>query len=68
MQSPMPPPPQPMPNIRAAHLATDDLVKSAQRANAAWSRSQMVDALRSVRYWLELAESTIEKDQDDSHS
>jgi hypothetical protein len=56
-----------MPNIRAARSATDDLVKSAQRANAAWSKSQMVDALRSVRYWLEQAEKAIEDADEKPH-
>lgn len=63
------PPPPPMPSIQAASHATGDLVKSAQRANDAWTKSQMVDALRSVRYWLELAEKTIEHSgNDDPHS
>ncbi|MBB3004372.1 hypothetical protein FHX57_006754 [Paraburkholderia tropica] len=63
MMSCMPPPPPPMPNIKAARLATDDLVKAAGRANQAWTKAQMRDALRSVRYWLELAEQSIEDDE-----
>lgn len=67
MQSPMPPPPPPMPNIQSARRTTDDLVKASQRANAAWNKSQMIDALRSVRYWLELAEKVCEQNSNDPH-
>jgi hypothetical protein len=50
-----------MPNIRGARLATEDLIKAAARANEAWTEAQMVDALRSVRYWLERTECAIEQ-------
>lgn len=69
MQSRLPPPPPPMPNLRAARVATDDLVKAAARANSAWTKAQMRDALRSVRYWLEMAEQATEhKDDEEPHT
>lgn len=64
MQSLLPPPPPAMPNIRSAKQATQNLAKAATRANEAWTKDQMVDALRSVRYWLERAESVIQRSED----
>ncbi|WP_186270093.1 hypothetical protein [Burkholderia gladioli] len=51
------PPPPPSPRVaRAQSVAMADLSAAVGRASAAWSESQMIDALRSVRYWLEQAE------------
>ncbi|WP_126242290.1 hypothetical protein [Burkholderia gladioli] len=49
--------PPPTPRVaRAQSVAMADLSAAVGRASAAWSESQMIDALRSVRYWLEQAE------------
>lgn len=58
-KSPLPPPPPPMLGIREVRGVTNDLVRAAQRANEAWTEDQMIDALRSVRYWLERAERSL---------
>jgi hypothetical protein len=46
----------PMSDIAPAKAALQELNKAVARANAAWNRTQLVDALRSVRYWTEQAE------------
>jgi hypothetical protein len=48
--------PPPMSDIAPAKAALQELNKAVARANAAWNRTQLVDALRSVRYWTEQAE------------
>lgn len=49
-------PPPPMPQVRNAQcVAVAELAKAASRAGAAWSKAQLVDALRSARFWLDEA-------------
>lgn len=54
--------PAPMPQVRVALLSVRDLQEAADRAAKAWNLTQLRDALRSVRYFLELAESSLEKE------
>lgn len=50
------PPAPPMREVLIARMPTLELAKAVDRANVATTTTQMTDALRSVRYWLELAE------------
>jgi len=47
----------PMPNIREAKEKVPDLIRAANRANDAWNKTQLEDALNSVRFYLEKIEA-----------
>lgn len=54
-------PPQPMapaPEVSKAKIHLTDLKGAVERIGQAWNKSQLDDALRSARYWLD----KIEKD------
>ena len=54
--------PGPMPQVRCALMSVRDLQEAAGRAAQAWNPTQLRDALRSVRYFLEAAEASLEKE------
>ncbi len=54
------PPPPPMPDIREALLRVWDLQAAASRAGACWNRTQLKDALRSARHFLDAADKALE--------
>ncbi len=55
-------PPQPMPQVQPALLCVRDMQAAAERASGCWNVTQMRDALRSVRYFLEKAEAALPKE------
>ena len=48
--------PAPTPEIRDARLMAQNLLEASNRAANAWNKTQLTDALRSVRYWTEQVE------------
>lgn len=52
--------PAPMPDVRPALLNVADLAAAVDRAGKAWNKSQLTDALRSARFFLERAEQAAE--------
>ena len=54
------PPPKPMPDIEPALLKISDARTAIERAEKAWNKSQLQDAIRSARYFLDLAEKAID--------
>lgn len=54
------PPPPPMPDIREALEDVRELEKAVERAKRCWNRTQLVDALRSARHFLDLADRALE--------
>ena len=64
----MPPrrlPPSPSPDIQGALLTLNDAGAALQRGQAAWNRSQLTDAIRSARYFLDLAEGELNHSKTD---
>lgn len=55
-----PEPMQPMPNITPALLKIEDARAAIERASKSWNKSQLVDAIRSVRYFLDIASDSLE--------
>jgi hypothetical protein len=53
-------PPKPMPEIEPALLKIMDAQAALTRASKAWNRSQLEDAVRSARYFLDLADRAID--------
>lgn len=49
--------PPPMPDIREAKEKLPDLIMAANRAEEAWNKTQLEDALNSVRFYLEKIEA-----------
>ena len=56
-----PPPPPPMPNVRTAKVYLPDLHAAVIRAEQAWNKPQLQDALRSARYFIEQAEAAMQQ-------
>lgn len=53
-------PPKPIPEIEPALLKVMDAQAALTRASKAWNRSQLEDAIRSARYFLDLADRAID--------
>ena len=51
------PPPPPMRDVARAQPMLQELREAAERAAKAWNRSQLEDALRSVRHFADEAEA-----------
>lgn len=50
------PDPPPTPDVAPAAPALKELNQAIERASKAWSRTQLIDAMRSVKYWTEQVE------------
>jgi hypothetical protein len=55
------PNPPPVPEIREAHELAKNLLEASKRAEQAWSKAQLVDAMQSVRFWTNEIEKVISK-------
>lgn len=53
------PDPPPMPNVRAALVHVPDMRAAVERAAKAWNKSQLDDAIRSLKYYIALAEDNL---------
>lgn len=51
------PPPAPMPGVREHASDLAELIAAAERAKRAWNRTQLRDALTSVRFFLDQVEA-----------
>lgn len=56
------PPTTPMPNVERAQIYLPDAEAALQRATAAWNPTQMRDALRSLRTFINKAEAALPAD------
>lgn len=54
------PDPPPMPDVRGALLLVRDLSKAVQRASKAWNKTQLRDAMQSVRYFVDFIEKDLQ--------
>ena len=50
-----------MPNVRTAKVYLPDLHAAVIRAEQAWNKPQLQDALRSARYFIEQAEAAMQQ-------
>lgn len=68
---PAPPPPRSLagmypnppatPEIREVQELAKNLLEAAQRAERAWTKAQLVDAMQSVRFWTNEVEKAINR-------
>lgn len=52
----------PMPEIRANQPALEKMVEASQRAQKAVSKEELIDAMRSVKYWYDIIHDRIGAD------
>lgn len=53
--------PPPMPRIGPARVHIQDALAAMTRADAAWNETQLRDAIRSARYFLDKMESALDE-------